>query len=142
MFFELCDLEGRSWLGRARSAAALGCTPVAMPPACQLVSLWQQPAGSACVPHKDHFMLGSCSPASSSLSPLLVSVGCVHLVSFPNSPVGTAEAVGLQVTQLNPWFASFLPLIKGNAKQVWLLTWRGCNSQLTPLPATCLSNRR
>ncbi|KAK1343149.1 hypothetical protein QTO34_015924 [Cnephaeus nilssonii] len=41
-------------------------------------------------------MLGSCSPASSSLSPLLVSVGCVHLVSFPNSPVGTAEAVGLQ----------------------------------------------
>lgn len=63
-------------------------------------------------------------------------------VLFPNFPVGTAGTEGSQMIQLNLGLLVFLLLIKGKAKEVWLLTWKGCNSHLTLLPATCLSDRR
>lgn len=94
----------------------------------------------ACVPCKDPFVRVSCDPASSFLFPLLLSVGRVLLGSlFPRSPLGPAGTEDSQMTQVNCWFVGFLFCMKGDARQVWLLPWRGHNNPRTPRPATCLS---
>lgn len=97
----------------------------------------------ACVPYGGPFEPVPRDPASSFPSSLLLSVGRVQLcltVSSPSSEI--CQVRGLADDLASPRLASFLPYVEGNGKERWLLTWRRCNSHLTPLPATCLSDRR
>lgn len=143
MFFVLCVLGGKKlavesppsrcpWLPSGAHASCLATS-----------SSGSSKQVSACVPHEGPFVPVPCDPASSLPSSLLLSVGRVQLgLTVPHPPVRAAGAEGAQTTLVSRSLASFLLYIQGNAKERWLLTWRGCNGHLTLLPATCLSDRR
>lgn len=109
--------------------AALGGT--CFLPVRQLVSLWPQWVGPWPVPCKDPFV--GIQPHHS--WGLLLSPGSHRSLTFSLELLGC----GLTNDPDNCWFASFLYRRKSQGSVASNL---GCNSHLTPLPATCLSDRR
>ena len=134
----LCVLGGKEEAGKspASAVAALGWTRPHLP-------LSDSPSGSGrralslCSVGKP---LRVCFKRSSLLFP---SRYWFQWSGGPWSPCfcslgGAPGAEASRRTQRSPCWASCPLYTKGESREEWLLTWRGCNSQLIPLPATCL----